>query len=55
MQKKISIIICTIGPNKNLMKLLSSISRQSHMPLEVIIVTYKKILNLYLLKLKIFL
>ena len=45
MKKKISIIICTIGPNKNLMKLLSSISRQSHMPLEVIIVTYKKILN----------
>ena len=45
MKKKISIIICTIGPNKNLMKLLSSISRQSHMPLEVIIVTYKKIFN----------
>ena len=53
MQKKISIIICTIGPNKNLMKLLSSISRQSHMPLEVIIVTYKKIFNFNKYKFKI--
>ena len=53
MKKKISIIICTIGANKNLMKLLSSISRQSHMPLEVIIVTYKKIFNFNKYKFKI--
>ena len=53
MQKKISIIVCTVGPNKNLEKLLNSISEQDHLPLEVIIVTYKKILNIKKYKFKI--